>query len=92
TQYFREQYLQWHMKQFDHKKVVYACSKNQVNIISSIHQYAESNQLQTMRKMMNIYFLVKHNIAILNFEDLCLLIELQIQNSNENIISGGANL
>ncbi|CAG8812804.1 6645_t:CDS:2, partial [Racocetra persica] len=33
-----------------------------------------------------------HNIATLNFEDLCLLIELQIQNSNENIILGGANL
>ncbi|CAG8842050.1 18891_t:CDS:2, partial [Racocetra persica] len=62
TQYFREQYLQWHMERFDHKKVVYARNKNQ------------------------------HNIATLNFENLCLLIELQIQNSNKNIISGSANL
>ncbi|CAG8604088.1 4932_t:CDS:2, partial [Scutellospora calospora] len=91
TQYFREQYLQQYIEQSDHKTVVYAHSKNQVNIISSIHQYTESNQLQIMRKMMNIYFLVKHNIATLNFENLCLLIELQIQNSNKNIILDGAN-
>ncbi|CAG8824022.1 67_t:CDS:1, partial [Dentiscutata erythropus] len=74
TQYFKEQYLQRHIERSDHKKVVYARSKNQINILSSIHQCTEFEQLQTMRKMMNIYFLVKHNIATLNFEDLCHLV------------------
>ena len=87
TQYFKEQYLQQHMERADHKKVVSARSKNQINIITSILQYAESDQLQTMRKMMNVYFLVKHNIATLNFEDLCHLTELQIQNAQDNVIS-----
>ncbi|CAG8767751.1 19841_t:CDS:2, partial [Gigaspora margarita] len=53
--------------------------------------YAESDQLQIMRKM-NIYFLVKHNIATLNFENLCNLIELQIQNFEKNIIPGSASI
>ncbi|CAG8776430.1 12701_t:CDS:2, partial [Cetraspora pellucida] len=92
TQYFKEQYLQRHIERSDHKKVVYARSKNQINILSSIHQCTEFEQLQTMRKMMNIYFLVKHNIATLNFEDLCHLVELQIQNTENSIIPGGANL
>ncbi|CAG8634507.1 4193_t:CDS:2, partial [Dentiscutata erythropus] len=33
-----------------------------------------------------------HNIATLNFEDLCCLIDLQIQNFEENIVLGGASL
>ncbi|CAG8561241.1 18072_t:CDS:2, partial [Dentiscutata erythropus] len=33
-----------------------------------------------------------HNIATLNFEDLCHLVELQIQNTKNSIIPGGANL
>ncbi|CAG8829606.1 1941_t:CDS:1, partial [Dentiscutata erythropus] len=33
-----------------------------------------------------------HNIATLNFEDLCHLVELQIQNTENSIIPGGANL
>ncbi|CAG8773398.1 4276_t:CDS:2, partial [Cetraspora pellucida] len=42
--------------------------------------------------MMNIYFLVKHNIATLNFEDFCYLIDLQIQSSEQNIVPGDTNL
>ncbi|CAG8652218.1 5498_t:CDS:2, partial [Racocetra fulgida] len=57
------------------------------NTIKQKNLNTASDQLQIMRKMMNIYFLVKHNIATYYFEDLCNLTELQIQHFEKNIIS-----
>jgi hypothetical protein len=92
TEYFKEQYLQRHMERSDHKKVVNARSKDQVSIVTSMLHYIESDQLQTIKKMMNIYFLVKHNLAALIFEDLCHLVDLQIHNTKDNILPGGTSL
>ncbi|CAG8632596.1 19648_t:CDS:2, partial [Racocetra persica] len=62
TEYFKEQYLQWHMERIDHKKVVYTHNKDQ------------------------------HNLAAHIYEDLCYLVELQIQNTNNNILPSSTSL
>ncbi|CAG8854412.1 6490_t:CDS:2, partial [Gigaspora margarita] len=82
TEWFKEQYLIQHLNSKNHQKA----QEIELHTQLTIHE----KNLRIIQNMRNMYWLVENNIATFNIKDLCSLVEMQIQNKEEYIISTSA--
>ncbi|CAG8687842.1 28031_t:CDS:2, partial [Gigaspora margarita] len=70
------------------------CKKAKFNNIftevESVKKPLSIEKLRIIQNMHNMYWLVENNIVTFNIQDLCSLVEMQIQNKEEYIISTSA--
>ncbi|CAG8458076.1 8780_t:CDS:2 [Scutellospora calospora] len=90
TSWFKEQYLIRHLNSKDHQKAQEIETHIQLTINESIRKPLSVEKLKVIQNMRNMYWLVENNIATLNLQDLCNLVETQIQNKEDYIISTSA--
>ncbi|CAG8841131.1 16557_t:CDS:1, partial [Gigaspora margarita] len=58
----------------------------QLTICESVKKPLLTEKLRVIQNILNMYWLVENNIATFNIQDLCSLVEMQIQNKEEYII------
>lgn len=89
---FKEQSLKRHLDTKDHQKTLKARSETQLSIVASFTKQLGIDKLRVIRNMINMYWLIQHNIATHTITDLCNLIDQQIQNAQELHISSNINI
>ncbi|CAG8613681.1 3163_t:CDS:2, partial [Scutellospora calospora] len=75
--YFKKQSLDCHITTSDHEIVCAARMQSQATLYSSFAIQARNNQINIIKNMRNIYFLIQHNLSTNIFKSLYKLSKLQ---------------
>jgi len=87
TTKYRLEKIKNHVKTTEHKESEDLAKPQQLKLISNFAKQLGIDKLNIISLMRNVYFCSKNNQAINTFPELCKLIEIQVKNNKEYIIS-----